>query len=106
MRSISAHLYSKFGIEFKHSTVNYALRKRLGLCYRTPLKSRLVFTEGRNKLGIEFCKDLDKALKEEAAGTAVLVYLHETYCHTNHMPPKCWCGNAVGRVERSRSKVS
>ena len=89
----------------KATLVNYALKTRLGLCYRTPLKSRLVFSEGRNKLGVEFCLHLDETLKQEAAGAAVIVYLDESYCHTNHMPSKCWCGDRAGRVERSRSKV-
>ena len=105
VKAIIAHLYSKFDIEFNYQVVHYALKSRLGLKYRTPLKSRLVFTEGRNKLGVQFCLSLDQALKEQAAGTAVLVYMDETYCHTNHMPSKCWCGDGVGRVERSRSKV-
>ena len=82
----------------------YALTERLGLKYRTPLKSRLIFSEGRTKLGVQFVKDLDYAIKEEQAGRAIIVYLDESYCHTNHMPKKCWCGDNVGRVERSRSK--
>ena len=49
---------------------------------------------------------MDHALKEQAAGRAVIVYMDESYCHANHMPDKCWCGDAVGRVERSRSKGS
>ena len=82
----------------------YALTKHLGLKYRTPLKSRLIFSEDRTKLGVEFVNDLDHTLKEEKAGRAVIVYLDETYCHTNHMPAKCWCDDNVGTVERSRSK--
>lgn len=106
INSVIAHLFQKYGIEFKYRTVHYALTNRLGLKYRTPLKSRLIFSEGRTKLGVQFVNDLDHALKEEKAGRAVIVYLDETYCHTNHMPGKCWCGDKVGRVERSRSKGS
>ena len=84
----------------------YALTTRLGLKYRTPLKSRLIFSEGRTKLGVAFVTDLDFALKEQAAGRAIIVYMDESYCHTNHMPSKCWCGDGVGQVERSRSKGS
>ena len=106
VNAIIAHLYQKFGIEFKYRTIHYALTTRLGLRYRTPLKRRLVFAEGRTKLGIQFCLDYDHALKEERAGRAVIVRMDETYCHTHHMPSRCWCGDAVGRVERSRSKGS
>ena len=106
INSVIAHLYSKFGIEFKYRTVHYALTTRLGLKYRTPLKSRLIFSEGRTALGVDFVQDMDHALKEQAAGRAIIVYMDETYCHLNHMPGKCWCGDAVGRVERSRSKGS
>ena len=81
VNTIITHLYAKFGIEFKINTVNYALKHRLCLKYRTPLKSRLVFTEGRNRLGIEFCINLDQALKEERAGTAVIVYMDDIYFH-------------------------
>ena len=104
VRSIIAHLYQKFGISFKYRTVHYALTERLHLKYRTPLQSRLIFSEGRTKLGIGFVTDLDQAIKDERAGRCVIVYMDESYCHTNHMPSKCWCGDNVGRVERSRSK--
>ena len=57
-------------------------------------------------LGVNFVQDIDHALKEQAAGRAIIVYMDESYCHTNHMPGKCWCGDSVGQVERSRSKDS
>ena len=48
--SIIVHLFSKFNILFKYRTVYYALTVRLGLKYRTPLKSRLIFSEGQDNV--------------------------------------------------------
>lgn len=88
VNSIIAHSYQKFGILFRYRTIHYALKTRLGLKYKTPLKSLLVFSEGRTKFDVTFVKDLDYALKEERAGRAIIVYMDESYCHTNHMSRK------------------
>ena len=106
VKAIIAHLYQKFDTLFTYRIVHYALSQRLHLTYKTPLKARLIFSQGRTKLGIQFVTDLDYALKEERAGRACIVYMDESYCHANHMPKKCWIGENVGQVERSRSKGS
>ena len=81
VKSIQAHLLTKTGIFFKEHVVWYALSKRLGFKYRTPLKRRIIFSPERTQLGIEFCRKLDLALKAERAGNAIVVYMDETYCH-------------------------
>ena len=104
VNAIISHVYQKFRILFKYRTIHYVLTARLGLKYKTTLKSRLIFSKERTATGITFVKDLNFAMKEEKAVRAILVYMDESYCHTNHMSSKCWCGDGVGRVERSRSK--
>lgn len=108
VRAIQAHLYKQFNKKFKATTVRYALAVRLGLKYRTTTKTRLVFTPQRIALADSFCEKLYTALQEEAAGTAVLVYMDETFCHQHHMPSKAWQedDDAEGavRCDRVRSK--
>ena len=89
VRSIQEHIYHKFDKLFKYHTIRYALAVRLGLKYRSAIRKRLVFTPQRILLADEFCHKLVRALGEQAADTAVLVYMDETYCHQNHM-----CTNA------------
>ena len=90
VRTIVAHLLQKYGKLFKYHTVRYALAVRLGLKYRTTRGSRIVFTPQRIHLADTFCEKIVKALREEAAGESVLVYMDETYCHQHHMPSKAW----------------
>ena len=52
------------------------------------IKKRIIFTPQRIILADKFCEKLSRALVEEAAGTSVLVYMDETYCHQHHMPGK------------------
>ena len=108
VRSIQAHLLHKFGKMFKYSTVRYGLAVRLGLKYRNAMKKRIIFTPQRIILADTFCEKVCRALVEEAAGTAVLVYMDETYCHQHHMPGKAWQedDDAEGavRCERVRSR--
>ena len=92
VRSIQAHLFDKYGETFRYYTIRYALSVRLGLKYRSARGSRLVFTPQRIRIHLAdtFCKLIYRALAEEAAGEAVLVYQDETYCHQHHMPVKAW----------------
>ena len=109
VKSVQAHLLTKTGIFFKEHVVWYALSKRLGFKYRTPLKRRIIFSPERTQLGIEFCRNLDTALKAERAGTGIVVYMDETYCHLHHLPGKMWYRDSdidTERAERCRSKGS
>lgn len=85
VRSIQAHLFDKYGETFRYYTIRYALSVRLGLKYRSARGSRLVFTPQRIHLADTFCKLIYRALAEEAAGEAVLVYQDETYCHQHQI---------------------
>ena len=83
------------------------MSKRLGLRYKTACKKRIVFTQERLGTADIFVTKIDDALKLQAAGKLIVVYMDETYVHTNHMPSKCWQeDDADGnhRVERGRSK--
>ena len=109
VKSIQAHLLHKCGIYFEHHVVYYALRTRLKFKYRSPLCRRIVFSAERTQLGIEFCRNLDAALKLEARGDAIVIYMDETYCHLQHIPSKMWFRDVdigTARSERSRCKGS
>ena len=107
VKSIQAHLYSKYGIYFKAHVIYHALKSRLKFKYHTPLCRRIVFSEQRTELGIKFCGELDAAIKLERRGEAIIIYMDETYCHLQHIPSKMWYRDVdIGseRSERSRSK--
>ena len=108
VRAIQAHLLQQYGTVFKYHTVRYGLAVRLGLKYRTTRATRIVFTPQRITLADDFCRNLFRALGEEAAGEAVLVYMDETYCHQHHMPANAWQedDNVEGavRCDRVRSR--
>ena len=109
VRAVQAHLFKEHQTLFKYKTVWYAMSKRLGLKYKTAMKKRVVFTDARLGTADEFVVKLDEALKLQDAGEVIVVYMDESYVHTNHMPSKCWQeDDADGnhRVERSRSKGS
>ena len=71
VKAIQSHLLRKYGVYFEHHVVYYALRKRLKFKYRTPICRRIVFSAERCELGIEFCRQLDAALKLERRGEAI-----------------------------------
>ena len=109
VKAIQSHLLRKHGFYFEPDVVYYALRKRLNFKYRTPLCRRIVFSEERTDLGIDFCRNIDLALKLERRGEAIIIYMDETYCHLQHIPSKMWYRDVdigTGRAERSRSKGS
>ena len=107
VRAVQVNVFQKHDIMFPYHTIWYAMSKRLGLRYKTACKKRLVFTEARLGTCDEFVTKLDHALKLQEAGEVILVYMDETYVHTNHRPSKCWQeedADSNNRVERSRSK--
>ena len=109
VKAIQAHLDRKFDIYFEHHVVYYALKHRLKFKYRTPLCRRIVFSEERTDLGIDFCRHLDRALKLEERGDAIIIYMDESYCHLQHLPGKMWFRDVdlgTVRSERARSKGS
>ena len=85
---MQAHIFQKHNLMFKYKTVWYAMSERLGLKYKTALKKRIVFTQKRLVLADVFVTELDSAIKLQSAGEVILVYMDETYVHTNHMPSK------------------
>lgn len=109
VKSIQAHLLKWCGTFFPENIVYYALRTRLGFKYRTPACKRIVFSPERTQSAFKFVGKLDGALKEERAGTAIVIYMDETYCHLQHVPGKMWFRDSdIGTVrsERARSKGS
>ena len=109
VKAIQSHLFRKHGFYFEADVVFYALSKRLKFKYRTPLCRRIVFSEARTRLGIDFCANMDRALRLERRGEAIIIYMDETYCHLQHIPSKMWYRDVdigTGRAERSRSKGS
>ena len=99
VKAIQAHLLSKCDTFFETSVVYYALKSRLKFKYRTPMCRRIVFSEERTQLGIDFIKQLDAALKLERSGDAIIIYMDETYCRLLHMPGKMWY-RCQGRLPR------
>ena len=109
VKSIQANLLSWCGKYFEPHVVLYALKTRLGFKYRTPLCRRIVFSPERVQLAFTFVGKMDRALKEERAGTALVGYMDETYCHLSHLPGKMWYRDVdvgTARAERSRNKGS
>ena len=96
-------------IFFEEHVVWCVLSKQLGFKYRTPLKRLIIFSPKRTQLDINFCGEMDVALKAERAGTAIVVHMDETYCRLHHMPGKMWYRDTdidTERSERCRSKGS
>ena len=57
----------------------------------------------RTRSAITFCCDYDEALKLEAGGTHIIVYMDESYVRGNHMCKRTW--NETGKIPtRVRSK--
>ena len=102
---IQTHLLQKYDILFKRPTIHYCLTKRLKLKYANAGKPKIVFTAARRRSAIEFCINLDEAIKLERAGTHIIVFMDESYCHSNHMITRTW--NELGVIpNRARGKGS
>ena len=59
-------------------------------------------------MGIVFVRELDRALKFENRGEAIVICIDETYCHRQHLPSKMWYRDidiGTERPEQSRSKA-
>ena len=102
---IQAYLISKFDKVFKKATIYYCLTKRLNLRYSDSGKAKIAFTPARRRATMIYCKDFDAALKLQAAGTHIIVYMDESYCHVNHRGARTWWkpGNTA---QRGRGKGS
>ena len=92
---IQAHLLDKYGIVFKRDTIYYCLKHRLKLQYAYAGKPRLVFTFARRRTAIIFCTKYDEAIKLQQAGTHIIVWMDESYCHCNHFFKRTWNENGV-----------
>ena len=104
VRRIVGYLKGLFGLDFSRRCVEYALNTRLGYRYATPAKCKLKFTGRRLRLTREFVLKFDAALKLEKKGGYVIVFMDETYVHTNHCPSRAWFSGDGSEVNRSRSK--
>ena len=102
---IQAHLLAKFDQVFKKATIHYCLTKRLHLKFSDSGRPKIVFTPARKRSALIFCRDYDLALKLEAAGTHVIVYMDESYCHVNHRCSRTWWKKGNTAV-RGRGKGS
>ena len=100
---IQAHLLQKYDTLFKKSTIYYALKKRLKLKYAYAGKPKIVFSAARKRSAIIFCTKYDEALKLQAAGTHVIVYMDESYCRGNHACSRTW-NESGGIPNRPRGK--
>ena len=87
---IQAHLLDRFAVVFKRSTIYYCLKKRLKLRYANAGKPRLIYTPARRRTAIVFCSKYDQALKLQRAGTHIIVWMDESYCHCNHFFKRTW----------------
>ena len=92
---IQSHLLQKFNKLFKKCTIYYCLKKRLGLRYANAGKPKPVFTAARKCSAIVFCKNYDEALKLQRAGTHIIVYIDESYCHDNRAISRTWNEDGV-----------
>lgn len=72
---IRAHLQQKFGIVFSRQVIEYALNVRLGYSHSEPEKGAAARTEKRALQIRHYLLQYDLALKKQAAGKAVIVYM-------------------------------
>ena len=103
-RSIRNFLLREFGIRFNRSAIYYALRVRLGYQYDKPRSRCVIMTEQRRRRLRKHWLQRDLALKAQARGEAVIVYMDESYAHQNHFPAKCWFHPQNPKVTRPRGK--
>ena len=91
VKMIQSHMFQQFdGMEIADSTLRYALKVRLGYSFSTPENLTVRMTAARKARIRRYLIQYDKALKAEAAGTAIIVYMDESYVHQNHFPARCW----------------
>ena len=84
--TIQAHLMREFGRKYRIATIYYAVKVRLGYIYKKPRDLRVAMTPKRRARLRKHWLQRDLALKLEAAGKAVCVYMDESYIHQNHFP--------------------
>ena len=104
VKQIRNHLFRTFGVRYKRSTLYYALRVRLGYRYDKPTSRSVIITEKRTKRLRKHWLQRDLALKMEARGEAIIVYMDESYVHQNHFPEKCWFHPDRPQVTRPAGK--
>ena len=104
VRSIRNHMIRKFGVRYKRSCIYYALRVRLGYVYAKPKVRSVIMTDKRKNRLRKHWLQRDLALKMQARGDAVLVYMDESYVHQNHFPKECWYHPGRPKVVRPAGK--
>ena len=104
VRVIRNHLLRTFGVRYKRSAIYYALRARLGYRYAKPTSRCVVITEKRRRRLRKHYLQRDLALKLQARGEAIIVYMDESYVHQNHFPKNCWFHPDRPKVTRPAGK--
>jgi transposase len=87
--TIAAELRDKLGVTVHRSTVRRWLRA-LGYRWRHKRYVGGMKPEAKNVRIRQFILEYAAALKEEDAGTAIIVYVDESYIHTHHAGKKGW----------------
>jgi len=86
---ITAELRSKLGISIHRSTVRRWLNA-LGYQWRNKRYVGGMKPQAKNVRIRQFILEYAAALAEEAAGTAIVVYMDESYIHSHHASKKGW----------------
>ena len=77
LKKSSFHCFATQVLNFEYDKVNKILKKL------TPKRRRRIR---------RYIIELSRALQLEKAGTYVIVYMDETYCHQHHAPKRAWMG--------------
>ena len=104
VHAIRNHLLRTYGIRYNRSAIYYALRVRLGYRYAKPKSRCIIITEKRRQRLRKHWLQRDFALKMQARGEVIIVYMDESYVHQNHFPSKCWFHPDRPRVTRPAGK--
>ena len=104
IRSIRNHLQREFGVRYNRNALYYCLSVRLGYKYAKPKSKCVLMTDKRKRRLRRHWLQRDLALKAQARGEAILVYMDESYIHQNHFPAKCWLHPDRPHVTRPAGK--
>ena len=104
VHSIRNYLQRRFGVTYKRPAIYYALRVRLDYTYAKPTSRSVIMTDKRKQRLRKHWLQRDLALKMQARGEAVIVYMDESYVHQNHFPKECWFHPDRPKVTRPAGK--
>ena len=93
---------NEFGISA--SAFRCLMTKRLNFRYMSVTRSLRRQTEERKRRVRSFICQMSDALRKEAAGTHILCFMDESYCHRHHMKSHTWVHGKEGVDKTSKGE--